>query len=205
MRTRTRKRIPSTMQKRIPMAEKKASRQVKGARNRNVPRVDREIPINLERIMMRAVQDEGFRARLVEDPVKAAAGEHFELKGTERALLAAMDRPTIEAMVRRFGAPRARRSGFAKGVAAAMAGSMIISVSACGEPTDGVGPDPPDGMADSTDPSVDDSGDATRGIAPDMPDVYEDPVEDGLDVIDDGSFGVRPDMPDDADEEESDG
>ena len=189
------------------MAERKVRRQVKGARTRNVPRVGREIPINLERIMMRAVQDEAFRARLLEDPVEAAAG--FELKGTERALLAAMDRSTVEAMVQRFGAPKARRSGFAKGVAAAMAGSMIISVSACGdEPTRGVGPDPPDGTADSTDPVVDDA-DAVMptGIYPDLPDVYEEPIDDGLDadvIVDtphDGSWGVLPDLPDDVEDD----
>ena len=155
-----------------------------------------------------AVRDEAFRERLIEDPVGASTDEDFELKGSEKAMLSAMDRPTIEALVQRFGAPRARRSGFAKGVAAAMAGSMIISVSACGE-TDGVGPDPPDGMADSTDPVVDDVVDVVpEGMLPDMPDVYEEPIEDGgldADVIVDtpheGSWGVRPDMPDDVEDD----
>ncbi len=191
------------------MAEKKASRPIKGSRSRNAPRVGREIPINLERIMMRAVADEAFRRVLLEDPVRAAADGGFDLKGTERALLAAMDRATIEALVQRFGAPRARRSGFARGVAAAVAGSMIISVSACGdEPTRGVGPDT-DSTTDSTDPLIDDSMDvAPTGILPDMPDVYEEPIDDGLDadvIVDtphEGSWGVLPDMPDDVEEDD---
>ncbi|MBW2261174.1 MAG: hypothetical protein JRG91_04305 [Deltaproteobacteria bacterium] len=189
------------------MAEKKVRRQIKGSRKSNVPRVGREIPINLERIMMQAVRDEAFRERLIEDPVGASTDEDFELKGTERAMLSAMDRSTIEALVQRFGAPKARRSGFAKGVAAAVAGSMIISVSACGE-TKGVGPEPPDGTTDSTDPIVDDAADvAPTGILPDMPDVYEEPIEDGLDadvIVDtphEGSWGVLPDMPDDVDDD----
>ena len=173
-------------------------RRIKGARTRSTSRVDREIPINLERIMLRAVGDETFRALLVEDPVRAASDGGFELKGTEEAMLAAMDRATIEAMVRRFEAPRARGSGFARGVAAAVAGSMIISVSACGEGTSkGVGPDPPDGVADSTDP-VPEVADA----ADPLPDVYEEPDADvAVDTPHEGSFGVLPDMPEDVEDD----
>jgi hypothetical protein len=193
------------------MAEKKDRRHIKGSRNRVVRRVGREIPINLERIMMRAVGDERFRARLLEDPLGAVEEELFELKGSERALLAAMDRTTVEAMVRRFGAPRARRSGFARGVAAAMAGSMIISVSACGdETTKGVGPDL-DSTTDSTDPVADDHLDMVpTGILPDIPDVYEETDDDGVEedvIVDtphDGSWGIMPDMPEDPEEEDGD-
>jgi len=193
------------------MAEKKVDRKIKGSRNRAVRRVGREIPINLERIMMRAVGDERFRALLVEDPVRAAQEGEFQLKGSERALLAAMDRATIEAMVQRFGGPRSRMSGFAKGVAAAMAGSMIISVSACGdEATKGVGPDL-DSTTDATDPVADDHLDLVpTGILPDIPEVYEETDEDGIEedvVVDtphEGSWGVLPDMPEDP-EDDSDG
>jgi hypothetical protein len=192
------------------MSDSRKQELPRGYRVRRTPRQGREVPINLERIMMRAVSDQAFRELLFEDPVKAAAAGSYDLKGTERALLAAMDRATLEAMVRRFEAPRARHSGFTKGVAAAMAGSMIISVSACGdEPTRGVGPDPPDGTTDSTDPVMDDHVDVSpAGIYPDLPDVVEEPADDGLDadvIVDtphDGSWGALPDMPEDVEEDD---
>jgi hypothetical protein len=91
-------------------------------------------------------------------------------------------------MIDRLAPERRKRSRFARQVAAAVAGSVIISVSACGEDTSkGVGPDLDTGTEDILDTTESD-GDVT-----DVSDVTEEPAED---PISDMSWGARPDMPD---------
>lgn len=165
----------------------------RGFSRRRMPRLGMEIPINLERILMDAARDDAFRQRLLEDPVAAVTAGGFDLTCTERAMLAAMDRSTVEAMVQRFGPARSRRSGFAKGVAAAVAGSMIISVSTGCVQSAGVIPEPPEDAQAEPDLGpevpVDSTPDPVGGIfpdwPPDAPDLYEEPDVEDEDAADD--------------------
>ncbi len=137
-----------------------------------------EVPINLERILLAAARDEAFCGRLLDDPARTAREGGFELTASELGMLSSMDRSALDATIRSFGSVKKRRGAFAGKVAAALAGSMIITVSACGdeEQTRGIEPDvPPDVELDVFD-----------GISPDMPpDVLEeedDDVEEEADV-----------------------
>jgi hypothetical protein len=106
------------------------------------PGISVEIPINLEKVLLRASADPVFKEALLEDPGRALAGAGFSLTGSERAVLSAMDRPTLETTIDRFASGRRRRGRFARHVAAAVAGSMIITAS-CITASDGNDPGPP--------------------------------------------------------------
>jgi hypothetical protein len=164
-----------------------AMKKVKGSHQRRSFKRKVEIPVNVERVLIKAATDEAFRAWLLEDRQAALAEGHFQLSDPERAMLANMDRSMLEAMAARF-APGSRRVGrFARKVASAVAGTMLVTTAACG-----------DGKTDSDVYNPDTVG----GIWPDMPEVTDEPDMIDEDVADipgwDGPVdGIGPDVPPD--------
>ncbi|MBW2261171.1 MAG: hypothetical protein JRG91_04290, partial [Deltaproteobacteria bacterium] len=63
--------------------------EVRGSCQRRGLRTESEIPVGIERVLLRAAEDEAFRERLLEDPAAALKGER--LAGSETAMLLAMD------------------------------------------------------------------------------------------------------------------
>ena len=159
---------------------------VRGSCERHGLRSRREIPVGIERVLLRAAEDGAFREALLEDP--AAALEGSSLTGPERAMLLAMDRSILTALIDRFVPGKNPRGRFAQKVAAAVAGTLIITTAACGsgdQAAGGAGPDmPPDGY----DVEAWDMPEVSAGVDaswPD-PDAAPDPVEDpGSDLADD--------------------
>jgi len=153
-------------------------RRIKGSRAKKRRLRGVEVPINIERILLAAARDGAFCGRLLDDPARTAREGGVELTASELAMLSSMDRSALEGMIRSFGSLKKRRGAFAGKVAAALAGSMIITVSACGdEQTRGIEPDvPPDVELDAFD-----------GISPDMPP----DVVDALDAVDDAVDGEQ--------------
>lgn len=152
--------------------------EVRGSCERHGLRTRREIPVGIERVLLRAAEDEAFRDRLLGDP--AAALEAESLTGSERAMLVAMDRSILTTLIDRFRPGSRPRSRFARKVAAAVAGTLIITTAACGsgdQQAGGAGPDlPPDGY----DVEAWDMPEVSAGVDaswPD-PDAAPDPVSD---------------------------
>ncbi|MBW2261175.1 MAG: hypothetical protein JRG91_04310 [Deltaproteobacteria bacterium] len=179
------------------MSDRKKQDLPRGFSRRRLNRLGMEIPINLERILLGAARDEAFREDLFEDPSRAAADGGFDLTATEIAMLTAMDRSTLEAMIGGFGTERVRRGRFARHVAAAVAGTMVISVGS-GCYSAGTLPEPPEDSRTEADVRVDLVG-PSDGISADFPD-----LADANDPIDEDDEDPGEDEADDA-EEESDG
>ena len=162
------------------MAENKGRKPV-GSRNRRGIRTKLEIPINLERILLRAAEDREFRDALLTDAARAPSENGFALRSSERAMLSAMPRTLLEKLIERFRPDKLKRSRFARHVAAAFAGSMVVTATACGDGGDG----------------------ASRGAAPDFPEdggAAEGGGAGGGPVIQTGGSGgggVMPDPPPD--------
>ncbi|MBW2263241.1 MAG: hypothetical protein JRG91_14825, partial [Deltaproteobacteria bacterium] len=109
-----------------------------------------------------------------------AALKGERLAGSETAMLLAMDRSILETLIDRFVPGKKPRGSFARKVAAAVAGTLIITTAACGsgdQQCGGAGPDmPPDGY----DVEAADMPDISAGVDaswPD-PDAAPDPVDD---------------------------
>lgn len=163
-------------------------RKIKGSRSRKPRGKSMEIPINIEKILLRAAGDDAFCSALLENATRAVEEKGFGLRDSEKAILGSMPRSTLEAMIGRIGSPSGSKGRFARHVAAAVAGSMIITAAACGddEPTRGATADVPDDTAgDTAWPDL-----PTQGIMPDLPDIYE---EVDLPDIDDEDAG-EPDV-----------
>ena len=114
---------------------------VVGSVTRQGPRDDVRIPVNLERVLLAAAGDDAFLGRLLDDPAGAAEQGGYELTDSERAMLSALGRGELESLVERLRPERIGRSRFARNVAAAVAGSMIVSVVACDIAEKGAGPE----------------------------------------------------------------
>jgi hypothetical protein len=152
-------------------------------------RQELEIPVSLELVLIRASREEAFRTALLEDPVAALEAGGIEMKPSERAVLLSMSRGVLETMIDRFRPEVHGRSLFARKVATAVAGSLVVGVVSCGEP------------ASESDVIID----AVGGVGPDMPwDVPLDPAveEVGPDAVDDAADAVEDaDEPGDAEED----
>jgi hypothetical protein len=106
-----------------------------------------EIPVNVERTLMRAASDPGFRQLLLSD--RASALQELRLTASERAVLEAMPSHLLEPLLDRLDA-RKRPSRFAVGVAAAVAGTMLLT-SSCDVQKRGLDPELPDDTETQTD------------------------------------------------------
>jgi hypothetical protein len=128
-----------------------------------------EIPVNVERVLLRAAREPDFHALLGED--RGAALADCRLSGSERAMLQALPDAALERMIDRIGPSRKNR--FAGAVAAAVTGTLMVGVVASCD-SDGVRPDDT-----ATEEEVE--LDVVDGTRPDVP----------TDVA-----GSRPDLPD---------
>jgi len=122
---------------------------------------DVTIPVNLEQVLLRAAADSGFREALLDRREAALAELGIELRQSERATLESMPRAALEAIILRIDPSKQRNSAFARTVATAVAGSMIM-FTATGCLCGGVAPDDhydagADAQAD-TDTEADDGG-----------------------------------------------
>lgn len=165
------------------MSEKRLPR---GAKSRNRPGISMEIPINIERVLLRAAMDRAFRDALLESSEEALRGTGFDLIASERAMLAAMPRSTLETMIDRLVPGRGRKGRFAKHVAAAVAGSMILTASTgCEVASAGITSDAPefDPPADIRDTADEEDTDSPADVPVDTafdPDVIEEPDVDDM-------------------------
>jgi hypothetical protein len=149
--------------------------EVRGSCQRRGLRAKSEIPVNIERVLLRASEDEAFRERLLEDPAAALEGE--SLTGSERAMLLAMNRTILVTLIDRFAPGKKPRGRFAKKVAAAVAGTLILTTAACGSS------DQQAGGAGPGDIEAPDMPEVSAGVDPGWPDpdVAPDPTEDAED------------------------
>ncbi|MBW2261173.1 MAG: hypothetical protein JRG91_04300 [Deltaproteobacteria bacterium] len=186
------------------MADRDRRWEVKGSHERKGQGLELEIPVSLELVLIRASKDAAFRAALLEDPLEALEEQGIEMKPSETAMLLSMRRGVLETTIDRLRPEVHGRSRFARKVATAVAGSLVVSVMSCGEATSeadvridvcgGVGPDMPWDM-----PVESDVEEAT----PDpLDDVYS---PDAIDAEDDADDADDADEDAEDDAEESDG
>ena len=141
---------------------------IKGSWKRRGVSKDAEVPVNLERILIMAAQDEQFRMLLYDNRDEALSRSGIVFTPSEEAVFSAMPQQMLEAMISRFKPAGQRNRRFLKNVAtAAMVGGLLIA--SCDSPDDeiacgGVGPDidsDSDGDTDTdtdTDPDAGDDG-----------------------------------------------
>lgn len=144
---------------------------VVGSFERQSQRMDQEVPVALEQVLLLASQDEAFKTALLDDPSAALGGRGLSLRPSEAATLGAMPRSVLEATIGRLDPARQRNTRFVKAVTtAAVAGTMVLSTSmlAC---FGGIAPDgdwDADRDADTgtgSDADADGQGDADQGDA----------------------------------------
>ncbi len=164
----------------------RSTNQPVGSRQRKRIAVAMEIPINLERVLLRAARDASFCQALKSDRDRALQQCDYDLRPTELAMLSGMPWDALQKMIERFQPDRLDKSQFAKRVAAAVASSVLLSTAAC---DDSEGPEPPASMGVVPDwPSQQDSGPGGAGGAGGAPDAASVPIG--------GSpAGVGPDWP----------
>ena len=120
---------------------------------------DVAIPISLERILLEAAADEAFRQELLADREGALAALGIELRPSEQAMLSTLPDAALLAMILRINPQRSKNAAFARTVASAVAGTMMMFTATgcfCG----GIDSNPDssaDASADSGDASSDDA------------------------------------------------
>jgi hypothetical protein len=91
-------------------------------------RAEAEVPVTLEHVLLRAAGDPAFRERLLEDPAAAVAGLGLNPSPSEGALLAAMPRTALAAMIGGIAPRRQRDRRFLRRVGtAALVGGMLVA------------------------------------------------------------------------------
>ena len=106
--------------------------EVKGSHERKGQKLELEIPVSLELVLIRASKDAAFRDALLEDPGAALEEQGIEMTPSEMAMLLSMSRGVLETTIDRFRPEVHGRSHFARKVATAVAGSLVVSVMSCG-------------------------------------------------------------------------
>jgi hypothetical protein len=123
-----------------------------------------EVPVNLERVLLMAVEDETFRAALLADAERALTDFRMTLEPSEKGALLSMSRSVLEAAI--VGLKPNRQIGrmFAKQVAAAVAGTLLLGASSyCCGGVDGDEGYMPDGGTDGRPDGHGDEGDGNSG------------------------------------------
>lgn len=130
------------------MSERDDNKRPVGSHERQGIKAEMEVPVNLERVLLEAAQDPAFYRSLLEDRARALAEKGYHLRASEQAMLSVMPRVALDKMVERLRPDKLTTSTFAKHVVAALAGSLIVSTSACDPESTpaGITPNwPPDG------------------------------------------------------------
>ena len=104
------------------------------------------VPVNIERLLLQAVESRNFRELLLRDKEKALIEYGGELTHSERAMLVLIPANELEALVLRLKPSLQKNRSFIKHVAATVAGSMILSV--CGYCEGAISPGDPYGESD---------------------------------------------------------
>jgi hypothetical protein len=137
---------------------------IKGSWKRRGVSGDAEVPVNLERILIMAAQDEQFRELLYNNRDEALSRSDIVFTASEQAVFNAMPRQMLEAMISRFKPARQRNLRFLKSVtAAAMAGGLIIASCADDAVAGGAGPDIDSDSDGDTDTDTDTDTDVDGG------------------------------------------
>jgi len=138
---------------------------IKGSWKRRGLTIDTQVPVNLERILIMAAQDEQFRTLLYDNRDRAISNSGIVFTPSEQAVFSAMPRQMLEAMISRFKPAKQRNRRFLKSVAASvMVGGLLIA--SCADNSDdtvalgGVGPDIDTDSDGDTDTDTDTDGDA---------------------------------------------
>jgi hypothetical protein len=93
-----------------------------------------EVPVALERLLLKAAAEPEFRGALLADRLAAAAAAGVVLTASEETTLLALPRPTLAAMTTGLAPAAQRNRRFASKVAAAVAGTAFVTAAcyACG-------------------------------------------------------------------------
>ena len=139
---------------------------IKGSWKRRGVSNEAQVPVNLERILIMAAQDEQFRTLLYDNRDEAIAQSGIIFTSSEQAVFGAMPQQMLEAMISRFKPARQRNRRFLKSVtAAAMVGGLLIA--SCADNDDvaagGAGPDIDSDTDGDTDTDTDTDTDADAG------------------------------------------
>ena len=152
---------------------------IKGSWKRRGLAIDAQVPVNLERILIMAAQNEEFRTLLYDNRNEALSQSGIIFTPSEQAMFSAMPQQMLEATISRLKPARQRNRSFAKTVAAAaVAGGMIIASYACSDPVCGGSGSDIDSDSDTdtdsdtdsdtdTDTDTDSDTDTDTGTSPD--------------------------------------
>jgi hypothetical protein len=139
--------------------------------------MSREIPRNVEVLIKKAAVDPAFKKLLLEKRAGAADAIGLKLTAAEEAMLNAVPRGQLEAIVANTKVSPALRPTFL-GCAAAVMLAALGATTACdnnptGPATEGIRPDPPPGVVERAQDGIThpEKGDepVTRGIRPIRP------------------------------------
>ncbi len=128
---------------------------IKGSWKRRGLAIDARVPVNLERILIMAAQDEQFRTLLYDNRDEALSRSGISFTPSEQAMFSAMPQQILETMISRFKPAKQRNRRFLKSVAASvMVGGLLIASCDDSENVATLGSDP------DTDTDTDTDGDA---------------------------------------------
>ena len=136
---------------------------IKGSWKRRGLTIDAQVPVNLERILIMAAQDEQFRTLLYDNRDEALSRSGISFTPSEESVLNAMPQQMLKTMISRFKPARQRNRRFLRNVAASvMVGGLLIA--SCDDSEDiatlGSGPDIDFDTDGDTDTDTDTDGDA---------------------------------------------
>ena len=101
---------------------------IKGSWKRRGLTIDTQVPVNLERILIMAAQDEQFHALLHDDRDEALSMSGIIFTPSEQAVFSAMPQQMLETMISRLKPARQRNRRFLKSVAASViVGGLLIA------------------------------------------------------------------------------
>ena len=101
---------------------------IKGSWKRRGLTIDARVPVNLERVLIMAAQDEQFRTLLYDNRDEALSKSGIVFTPSEQAVFSAMPRQVLETMISRFKPARQRNRRFLKSVAASViVGGLLIA------------------------------------------------------------------------------
>lgn len=104
-------------------------RTIVGGRPAGEDRTLHGLPMGIQKLLVAASLDDGYKARLVEDPLAAARAAHVGLSAGERALLKAVPKSQLELMASRMAVSDPQRRRFL--LAAATAILAVIAGAGC--------------------------------------------------------------------------